>query len=232
MTGRPAVSADGTEVVAMDYDGIAHIWDAHTLQEIDAVDLGAAIGEVGRVEAVGQGWILVRRLSDQEFLALDRSSLAIMAEFTFAMDLDLEVAPDGSFLLMRHLDTTIHRLETDEWVPRLLFSPGQLVRGLAVSPSGSRVMLGGTDGFVRIIDADSGELVDQLPFEHVSDGHWIDNDHIAVATGSSGTWDTVTLDFTEVVERAAGQLTRTFNDGECRVYRIDPCPTLAEIQSR
>ena len=91
-------------------------------------------------------------------------------------------------------------------------------------------MLGGTDGFVRIIDAASGDLLDQVPFEHVSDGYWIDDDHIAVGTGTTGTWGTITLDFNEVVANATGQLTRSFTAEECHTYRIDPCPTLQEIR--
>ena len=146
-------------------------------------------------------------------------------------DLNPELARDGSFLLLRSFDTSVYRVETDWWVPRLLYAPGQFVRGLALSPGADQLMLGGTDGFVRIVDASSGQLLDQIPFEHVSDGHWLDNNHIVVGTGSTGTWGMLTLDFDEVVHRAADQLTRSFTDEECRIYRIDPCPTLEEAQS-
>ena len=230
-TGFPVISSDGTEVVALDFDGIAHIWNAFTLEESDTLEVGGVLGGPAWVEAVGPDWLLVRRFEDEMFVALDRSSLAAVAEFEFDLLLNIEISTDGSFLLMRHFDTTIHRVDTHEWKPRLLASPGQFVRGLALSPEGDRLMLGGTEGFVRIIDARDGALVDQVPLGHVSDGHWIDEQHIAVGTGQGGTWGVITLDFGEVIEQARAQLTRTFTDDECRIYRIDPCPTLEEIRS-
>ena len=84
---------------------------------------------------------------------------------------------------------------------------------------------------VRIIDAQTGDPLDQVPFEHVSDGHWIDDDHNAVGTGQTGTWGLITLAFDEVVEHAAGQLSCGFTDEECYIYRIEQCPTLGEISS-
>ena len=57
-----------------------------------------------------------------------------------------------------------------------------------------------------------------------------DEDHIAVGTGQTGMWTVLTLDINEALARAAGQLTRGFTDEECRVYRIDPCPTIDQVR--
>ncbi|MGB9358960.1 MAG: BTAD domain-containing putative transcriptional regulator [Acidimicrobiia bacterium] len=228
-TAPPVCSPDGTELVAMDQTGVVHVWDTATLEEREALDIGAAIGGLARVEAVGSGWLLARRLESDVFVAVDRTTFAIIAEFEFRMADNLEVARDGSFLLMKNLDTSIHRVDTDEWQPLQLVGPSQRVRGLALSPSGDRAMLGGTDGFVHIVDAETGEQLDIVPISWVSDGHWLDGDHIVAGAGS--TWTIVTLDFDEVVEHAAAQLSRTFSDEECRIYRLDPCPTLDEIRS-
>lgn len=232
-TGPMVISADGTELMAGDVEGVVHIWNTSTLEKSATLDIGDVASTNSQVVAAGEDWILLRDHENGVFVAVDRTTVAPVGEFEFdfAGDLNPELARDGSFLLLRSFDTSVYRVETDWWVPRLLYAPGQFVRGLALSPGADQLMLGGTDGFVRIVDASSGQLLDQIPFEHVSDGHWLDNNHIVVGTGSTGTWGMLTLDFDEVVHRAADQLTRSFTDEECRIYRIDPCPTLEEAQS-
>jgi WD40 repeat protein len=226
----PVMSADGTEVMAADLDGTALIWDTLTLEVKDTLDLGGVAGGPVWIEAVGADWVLMRRVTDEAFLVIDRSTLETLAQFEFPIELNAEIARDGSFLIMRHLDSSVHRVDTDDWQPQLLHTPGQFVRGLALSPTGDRLMLGGTDGFVTIIDAETGALLDQIPLNHVSDGHWVDEDHIAVGTGQTGMWTVISLDIQEVLVHAADQLTRAFTDEECRIYRIDPCPTLDQIR--
>ncbi len=232
-TGPMVISTDGTELMTQDVDGVVHIWNASTLEKSETFDVGEAVGSGSLVVAAGEAWILFRDPEDGVFVAVDRKTLAPVGEFAFdfAGDLNLELARDGSFLLLRNFDTSIYRVETDEWEPRQLYAPGQFVRGLALSPGADRLMLGGTEGFVRIIDSGNGQLLDQVPFEHVSDGHWIDNNHVAVGTGSTGTWGIITLDFDEVVQHAANQLTRSFTADECRIYRLQPCPTLEDIRA-
>lgn len=48
----------------------------------------------------------------------------------------------------------------------------------------------------------------------------------------TGVLHELTLDYNELVGIAAARLNRGLSDQECATYRIDPCPTLAEIQSR
>lgn len=230
-TTGPVLSADGTEVMVADVNGTGFLWDAFSLDEIDRLDLGGVAGGPVWIEALGVDWFLIRRIDREEFLALDRSSLEIIGRFEFPLSLNAEVAPDGSFLIMRRSDTSLYRVDTADWEPRLLYSPGQFVRGLALSPQGDRLMLGGTDGFTRIVDAETGGLLDQIPIDHVSDGHWVDQDHIAVGTGQTGLWTSLTFDFDEVLVRAGDQLTRSFTTDECRIYRIDPCPSLDQVRA-
>jgi hypothetical protein len=41
----------------------------------------------------------------------------------------------------------------------------------------------------------------------------------------------VTIDVSELIDIARSQVTRSFTEGECTAYHIDPCPTLEETQS-
>ena len=141
-----------------------------------------------------------------------------------------ELAHDESFVVFA-TEEGIHRLDTDDWSETLIVPTDERVRGIAVSPDNTLVMLGGTDGFVHIHNVQTGELVDQIAEEWVSDGHWIDESRIVVGTGLTGVWTVLDLDIHRVALAALGQLTRGFTTGECLRFGIDPCPTLDDMRS-
>ena len=40
----------------------------------------------------------------------------------------------------------------------------------------------------------------------------------------------MTIDINELIDIARWMVTRTFTDGECATYHLDPCPSLETIQ--
>ncbi len=108
-------------------------------------------------------------------------------------------------------------------------------RGIALSPDESLLAVSGEDGFVVIWDLAAREIVDLIPAPTPSDIMWIDDRRMAVAIfhGIGETeWRVIDLDPAAVVEAARTALVRGFAPEECDFYRIDPCPTLAEIRGR
>ena len=63
----------------------------------------------------------------------------------------------------------------------------------------------------------------------VDDGWWLDESHIVVGT-ANGPWTTISLDSEVLLETARSRVRRGFTELECQTYRIDPCPTLEEMQ--
>ena len=94
--------------------------------------------------------------------------------------------------------------------------------GLAFSADGSRLMTSGTDGFVKVWEVATGVETVRIPLDGVSDGHWLDEEHILVAT-ATGLWTTLTLDTDELTDLARSRLTRYFTPEECTTYRIEDC---------
>jgi len=104
------------------------------------------------------------------------------------------------------------------------------VRGIAIEPDIGRLALGDENG-LHIYDFDTGELLVSIPVPGVSDIHWISEDRVLVGT-QNGTWATVSLLTDDLIVGARAGVTRSFSPDECETYRIDPCPTLVDIQGR
>ena len=59
---------------------------------------------------------------------------------------------------------------------------------------------------------------------------FLNDDHLLVfARGHPAL--VVTIDVPELIEIARSKVTRSFTEGECTTYHIDPCPTLQDIQT-
>jgi WD40 repeat protein len=105
-------------------------------------------------------------------------------------------------------------------------------KSAALSPDGSIAATGASDGILRVWDATSGELRQQMDFggKQVQGLAFIDNSELAVALSGPGLL-IMTVDPAELERTVRASLTRGFTDTECATYRIDPCPTLAEMRS-
>ncbi len=250
----PEASVDGTEIAASTADGELFIWDSLTLAGIVAADINEALapdtverflGErppnldaaeafegdkiFATVRRFDTDWILVE-LAMGRFVVLNRPDLDVVAGFSlFVSEWGYEASHDGSFLLLG-TEGGLYRVDTDDWQPRLLAEYTETIRGISISPDNRRVMIGATDGLVHIHDTETGELLDQIAEEWVSDGYWLDENRIVVGTGLTGIWKTLDLDIRRVALTGLDQLTRGFSTEECTLHDIDPCPTIEEMQ--
>ena len=120
--------------------------------------------------------------------------------------------------------------ELDTWESRVLPFEFGRVRGLAFNDSGTRLAVGDEDR-LTIVDLENDVLLQTVPISGVSDGHWLSEAEIMIGT-NAGVWAVISLETSKLVADARAAVARSFSESECRIYRIDPCPTLDEIRNR
>jgi class 3 adenylate cyclase/WD40 repeat protein/energy-coupling factor transporter ATP-binding protein EcfA2 len=105
-------------------------------------------------------------------------------------------------------------------------------KSMALSPAGSLMATGASDGILRVWDATTGELKQQMDFggAQVQGLAFIDDRHLAVALSGTGLL-IMTVDPQELADTVRSSLMRGFTSTECTTYRIDPCPTLAQMRA-
>jgi WD40 repeat protein len=142
------------------------------------------------------------------------------------------ITADGRRLFAGSQSGETWEYDTDTWASlRSWQAQDGRLRGLALSPDGSQLASTGEDGHVMIWDLDSLQLVDRIPLPFPSDAMWIDEDTLAVTLATRGEWAVVTVRNDELLDLARAGLTRSYTVDECRLYNIEPCPTLEEIRS-
>jgi hypothetical protein len=82
-----------------------------------------------------------------------------------------------------------------------------------------------------IIDVASGTIAQEMRLPGVSDAHWMDEETLLIGT-NTGLFGTISISTPDFVENTRASLRRSFTAQECAIYRIDPCPTLAQIRGR
>jgi WD40 repeat protein len=109
------------------------------------------------------------------------------------------------------------------------------INDLAINAEGTLLASAGVDGFVRVWDIETRTVVHQIPISNVGGVGGVafleSGEHIAASNQADGELRIVALDTGELLDIARTRLTRTFTETECATYRIDPCPTLEDIQA-
>jgi DNA-binding SARP family transcriptional activator/WD40 repeat protein len=241
------MSADGS-MLAMaggSSDGVT-VWDlttrkilatprvTHLTRQPDRA-LSVAFSPDGNRLAVSFGW------GSPELWLLSTEDWEAIAHFgsgAQAPTEDLVFTHDGATLIATDdLRAGVGRIvfmdgQTLEVVHEIRDAHDAAITGLASSDDGSLLASSGVDGFVRVWDVASRNLVHEIPVSRGVGGVvFVTDQQLAVTDNTSGTLRMFTIDTTELLELARSRVTRAFTTTECATYRIDPCPTLEDIRS-
>jgi WD40 repeat protein len=158
-TWSVSYSAHGPEILSIDADGEAAIWNAITRREI-----GGPITEPEHKPLAGgalspDGRKVVTFSTDDWVRVWDVSTGALLARLLDpAVPLDAAFSPDGAKIVIASNDGTarIWNLGSGVVRPTLTEPGGTLVSAAAFSPDGKRVVTASNDGSARIWDAHTG----------------------------------------------------------------------------
>jgi hypothetical protein len=105
------------------------------------------------------------------------------------------------------------------------------IQGAAMSPDGTLIATGATDGSVRVWNM-NGQRVNEMEFpgKGVLGLAFVSQTHIAVVL-EDGNLRVETIDTPELLRVARSSLTRGFTTDECDQFHFDPCPTLDEMRT-
>lgn len=106
------------------------------------------------------------------------------------------------------------------------------IHAMALRPDGSRIATGSSDGFVRVWDVATSDLLHEIPFGGTQvEGVAFVDDHRLAVTLEHGNLLIATTDLDELLEIVSASLTRGFTATECEKSDFDDdCPTLMELR--
>jgi WD40 repeat protein len=229
-TGQPLpnvdwiVSMDGTEIMFVDRD--TGEWYTASLDDGQPLEIGAFELPGGWPYEFTGDWILSSP-SRSVWTAVDRSTGEEIAVLDTG-DMRYRESSTELGLIAGGRDGNVSLIDVDDWSLTRFDADFDRVRRLAFSPSGELLVVGG-ENVIVIIDVDTREQLRTLPIEGTSAYHFLDEDTLLIG-GGGPQWFTISLDPSDLASNAAAGLTRSFNERECRTYRINPCPLLDELR--
>jgi WD40 repeat protein len=219
---------DASRLAAGGYSSSATVWDAET----GAVEWNSGAAPNGSPVTVAfhPGGTLFG-YADANITIVDTADYVEVASRPAETFLRvMRFTADGDYLVTATQDSNIvwYRSDDLEEAGRIDGAHEGFVKDLDVT-SGGQIVSSGSDGFVRVWDIESGELVQAIPFDdEVQNVEVLDDGDIFV-TPLTGPGVVVTTDVDTLIDVARNRLTRSFTETECATYHIDPCPTLEQL---
>lgn len=241
-------SPDGRWIAAIDGNtGLVAVWEAST-GELVAGDIEVGVSAEGfagpwEMTFTPDSTRLILTTMTAELVAVDVSTWEPVTSARFASSDHLSAAPvgfaeDGSLVVVSPLrdnvaGATLLLADPDTLEVRQTFSGvvGGRVQSAAVSPSGTRVAMATSEGFVGVWDLATGALLDQADprLGNLSSVRWVDDDDLLVLS-SGGALTTVTTDPARLLTLVRSSVTRGLTGSECTAHQIQPCPTLGDLR--
>jgi WD40 repeat protein len=227
-------SPDGTLVaVAGDRSAAVGVWDVMTGQRLTWLsELASGPGDLPILRFSPDSDLLVA--VNPELVVFETQDWSTIASLPSGIEWwDLTFTPDGRYIFGGSRTTGVVTVDTTTWEYVGDPLPGHQggLRDIDLSPDGSLIAVASSDGFARLWDTRTSELTQAIPFGDgvVTFVHFLTNDHLlAIPSGRPAL--TMTIDINELIDIARWKVTRTFTDGECATYHLDPCPSLETIQ--
>jgi WD40 repeat protein len=241
-----AWSPDGRFIVASGGNAGLAVWDAAS---------GELVARREICDAFAQGLLFAPDGDEVYVFCHPEGHLAAVSTDTWepvrSVDLDPEleareamalagVTPDGRWLLgvggaffhggvglLHWIDR--ETLEIDHTLPRIHEGTP---KSWAMSPDGTLLATGASDGSVKVWDVTDRRLVHEIDVgdTQVQGLTMLDDAHLAVAS-EEGDVRVHTLDTDELLRVVRSSRTRGFTATECARYDLDPCPTLSETEA-
>ncbi|HEX5589472.1 MAG TPA: LuxR C-terminal-related transcriptional regulator [Candidatus Limnocylindrales bacterium] len=186
---------------------------------------GGAEGDGAIVDVVSlETWQVVKTVTVKGILDLDFVGYSPDGSRLIAAS-ELRARPGGLYWLDA---TTLEPV-----LPPIRRAHEASMKSIALSPDGSLIATGASDGSIRIWNAVTTNLVHEITLGavEVQGVAFIDNETLAVTPRDSGSLLLYTLDPQELLRIARGSLTRGFTEVECARYGFgDACPALEELR--
>ena len=228
------------------------VWDQQTVARISDFEISPSETLVGMTDT----WLVTRgsrleettragnfgdRLSVYDF----QGSLVTQIEsdadnFTGSV----EFSSDRTLLFARDASGLISIYNTEDWEHLSSWvAHSGFIRGWGLSENGERLATASEEGTVHVWNISTVGSGDEptapdltIPIGvRASDVVWESDDRLVVFLIDRGTgarWFTAYLNTGDLVREASAGLTRGFTEAECETFQLDPCPSLADIQSR
>ena len=239
---RVTWSPDGTTIAATVNSEMV-VWDANTgdllfteepdPERLHTVDI-IFTPDSSQLVATAGDWTL-RALSTDTWTPVGKRELFVDGGY----QLGLVGYPDANTLLavgafQANAAPALHWFDSETWDWKFLrtnIHEGSL-EAATLNTDGTRIATAATDGVVRVWDAASGDVIQEIPFGDVPvhGVGFVDDERLAVTLDGGGLV-LVTTDPDELLDAVAGSLTRGFTLTECERFNFgSDCPTLAELR--
>ena len=129
-------------------------------------------------------------------------------------------------------DVAIYDAETLEAELHIEDAHDGAITDLLLVDGDSMLVTSGLDGVIRFWSVDAGDLLHEIPTRYPVQGivGFEEGSRHVVVVREDGLVVEYTLVVEELLDIARSRITRGFSETECTTYRLDPCPTVGDLQ--